>query len=155
MLAAESEGRPSVTPREPEPPPRYPRDKETLLRDLTLVERLKDIREASELRDRLAPRWWEAAVGLVQFAAALGLMASLLQHPTLRGDAFGRLIVFWMTVMILSLVLGFEFLIFRLHTLRRANEIMLRRIEDLTHRVEAEDKAIESLRQPESNGESQ
>ncbi len=83
--------------------PRYPRDKDELLRDLTLVGRLKDIRDQAALRERLAPRWWEALIGILQFAAALGLLASIVQHEYFRSDPYGRLTVFWGVLMILSL----------------------------------------------------
>ncbi len=117
--------------------PRYPRDKDELLRDLTLVGRLKDIRDQAALRERLAPRWWEALIGILQFAAALGLLASIVQHEYFRSDPYGRLTVFWGVLMILSLVMGFEFVIFRMHNLRRANEILVRQIEDLSRRIDA------------------
>ncbi|MCE5230177.1 hypothetical protein LLG95_11335 [bacterium] len=115
--------------------PHYPRDKEALLRDLTLVGRLKDIRDQAMLRERLAPRWWEALLGVVQFAAALGLLASLVQHPVIKADPYGRLAVFWGVLMILSLVMSFEFVIFRMQALRRANEILTRQVADLTGRI--------------------
>jgi hypothetical protein len=130
-----------------EPPPRYPTDKDQLLRDFTVAGRIHDIRETARLKERLAPRWWEAAVGLVQFAAALGLLAALMQHPALWDDParvqtqLSRMIVFWVTLMILSLVLGFEFLIFRLYHLRRAYAIAMRRIEELERRVDKVDPA--------------
>lgn len=117
--------------------PRYPRDKDELLRDLTLVGRLKDIRDQAALRERLAPRWWEALIGILQFAAALGLLASIVQHEYFRSDPYGRLTVFWGVLMILSLVMGFEFVIFRMHNLRRANEILVRQVEDLSRRIDA------------------
>ena len=119
-----------------ESPPRYPRDKDELLRDLTLIGRLKDIRDQAALRDRLAPKWWEALIGIIQFAAALGLLASLIQHPLLREDPYARLVVFWGGLMILALVLGFEFVILCLHNLRRVNDLTTRRLEDAFRRIE-------------------
>lgn len=118
-------------------PPDFPSNKDELLRDFTVANRLKDIRDAENLKDGLAPRWWETMVGVLQFAAALGLLASLVQHPYLREDYLARLIVFWGALMVLALVLGFEFLILKLYSLRRAHEIQLRLIEDLRRRLEA------------------
>jgi len=118
-----------------EPTPRYPRNKDELLRDFTVARKIRDIHDSAKLQDHLAPKWWEAVIGLVQFAAALGLLAAIVQHPALKEDLFGRLIAFWVALMILSLVLGFEFVIFRLHHLRRANVMALRRIEELERRL--------------------
>ncbi|HOR26607.1 MAG TPA: hypothetical protein PLS90_00720 [Candidatus Sumerlaeota bacterium] len=118
-------------------PPPYPRDKEELIRDFTVAGRLRDIRDSVRLRDQLMPRWWEAGVGVLQFGAALGLLASLVQYAGLREDPMGHFIVFWFILTLLSLVLGFEFLILRLHQMRRAHVVALRLIEKLDERIAA------------------
>ena len=128
------------------PPPDYPRDKDELLRDFAVANRLKDIRDAENLKDGLAPRWWETLVGVLQFAAALGLLASLVQHPHLREDAMARLIVFWTVMMVLSLVLGFEFMILKLYSLRRAYEVQLRLIDGLRRHVEELEKQVREVK---------
>ncbi|MCL5270992.1 MAG: hypothetical protein M1457_10700 [bacterium] len=128
---------------EPDEPPRYPRDKETLLRDFTVAGRLADIRKTARLREQLSPKWWEAVVGLVQFAAALGLIAAVILHPAVRHDPYGRLLSFWMTLMILALVMGFEFMIWKLFHLRRAFELQIRRLDDLSRRLDALEKETE------------
>lgn len=120
---------------EPQDKPQYPKDKEELLRELTLADRLKDIRDQERLRERLAPRWWETLLPVVQFAAALGLLASLMQLTSLRSNMFVWLTFFWGALTIVSLVMGFEFVIFRLQAMRRANEILVRQIEELGERV--------------------
>lgn len=128
------------------PPDDFPRDKDELLRDFTVANRLKDIRDAENLKDGLAPRWWETLVGVMQFAAALGLLASLVQHPQLREDTLARLIVFWVVLMILSLVLGFEFMILKLYSLRRAYEVQLRLLDGLRRHVEELEKQVREAR---------
>ena len=123
-----------------DPPPPYPKDKDKLIRDLTVTGRLKDIRDAIDLKQQLAPKWWEAGVGVLQFGAALGLLASLVQYADLKDNPLGRLIVFWAILTILALVLGFEFLILKLHHLRRAHSIALRLIDALDDRIRALEK---------------
>lgn len=115
---------------------RLTRRQRELLRDLDVAGRLKDIRDAEDLRDQLAPKWWETAVGLLQFSATLGFLAALLQHPQLRSDRLTQLLIFFFIVMVLSLVLGFEFLIFKLHHLRRAHTLAQRRIQSLEQRLD-------------------
>ncbi len=119
-----------------DPPPHYPRDKDQLLRELDLADRLKDLQDEAIVRERLAPRWWEAIIAVIQFAAALGLLASLVQHPLTQEDPYGRLIVFWLGLMILALVFGFELVVLRLHYLRRVNQMLLRRLYGLDKRLE-------------------
>jgi hypothetical protein len=127
---------------EEEPRPEYPNNKDELLRDFTVAGRLKEIRDAIQLKDRLAPKWWEAVVGIVQFAAALGLLASIVQDPPLRAAPMGRLLVLWLILLVISLIFGFEFLIFRIHHLRRAFEISLKQIDHLGQRIEALEHAL-------------
>ncbi len=123
-----------------QPPPRFPRDKDELIRDLEVAGRLRDIRNAVDLKQQLAPKWWETGVGVLQFGAALGLLASLVQYANLREDPLGRLIVFWAVLTILALVLGFEFLILKLYHLRRAHAIAMRLIDALEERVQTLEK---------------
>jgi hypothetical protein len=124
----------------------YPRDKDELLRDFTVANKLHDIRNAENLRHLLAPKWWEAVVLLVQFVAAVGLLASIMQHAAVREDPYLRLTAFWGALTLLSLVMGFEFMIFKLYHLRRANEIALRGLQELNKRLEAAEKALHEER---------
>ena len=130
-------------------PPPYPRNKEELIRDFAVAGRLKDIRDEIELKERLAPKWWEAGIGVIQFGAALGLLASLVQYAGLREDPTVKFIVFWFVLTLLTLVLGFEFLILRLHHMRRAHAIALRMINALEERTAALEQQI-SMRDPET-----
>jgi hypothetical protein len=52
----------------PDEPLPFSHDRDELIRDVTLLGRLKDIRDSVQMEDVLAPKWWEAAVGVVQFA---------------------------------------------------------------------------------------
>ena len=119
---------------------RYRRDKERLLRELALARKLREIRGQTQLKEWLAPKWWETLVGVLQFAAALGLLASVIQYPPLHETPLGRLIAFWMVLMILSLVLGFEFLILKLYHLRRTSQVAFEAIEHLEERIKALEK---------------
>lgn len=123
-----------------QPPYPFPSDKDELLRDFTVASKLREIRDSADLRYSLAPKWWETLIGVLQFGAALGLLASLVQHPTLRADPLLRLIVFWGALTLLSLVLGFEFMILKLYHLRRANELALRELEEMDKRMRAVEK---------------
>lgn len=135
-----------------EPEFTFPRDKDELLRDFTVASRLRDIREAVDLRQALAPKWWEALVGILQFAASLGLLAALIQHPQVREDSYLRLIVFWGVLALLSLVLGFEFLILKLYHLRRAHSIHSNSLVDLECRLSELEKR-ERLRMQQDAGD--
>lgn len=115
----------------------FPRDRDELLRDFGVAIRLRDIRESMELKDRLMPKWWEALVGLLMFAATLGFLASVFHQLVMEESPFFRIIVFWMSLMILMFVFAMNLVYFRLHHLRRAYEINLRLVQDVTRRLEA------------------
>lgn len=117
------------------PDPRLSRSTQELLRDLELVGRLRDIRDTERLKQQLAPKWWEGLARLVLFAAALGLLISLVQHPLFESDAYARLILGCFVALVLALTLCIEFIMLRLHLLRRTHQITLRRIIDLHRRL--------------------
>lgn len=132
----------------------YPRDKEQILRDFTVAGRLKDIRDMARLKERLAPKWWEASILVIQFIAALGLLASVLLYPPLSSTMLGRFLIFWLALTVLSLILGFELVILRMHHLRQAFQVSTSMVEDLAKRVnELEAKGGESVKDDEGRGE--
>jgi hypothetical protein len=114
----------------------FPRDPKVLVRDFDAAGRLKDIRDADELKDRLTPRWWEGVLWVLQFMAALGLLGSVMLYSELNKTDPGRIMVFFLALCVLSITLTAEFMLFKLHHLRRANAISVRMIEDLRKRVE-------------------
>jgi hypothetical protein len=123
------------------PEEHFPRDKDILLRDFTVASRLREIRDEANLRYSLAPKWWETLIGVVMFGAAVGLMAALIQHPAVRQDELLTLIAFWGVLALVSLVMSLEFLILKLYHLRRANEVLLKGLQEMDHRVSALEKA--------------
>ena len=127
---------------------RFPRDKDELVRDFDAAGRLKDIRDADLLRDRLAPRWWEGLLWLLQFAAALGLLGSVMLYSEVNKSDPGRIMVFFLALSVLSIVFTAEFMLFKLHHLRRANAISVRMIDDLRKRIEAIESANQAVAPP-------
>jgi len=116
-----------------EPP--FPRDKDELLREVNVRMRLADIRRTTETKSRLAPRWWEAGVIVLLFASALGLLASLAQYVEVREEPLDLWMLFWFGLMIMTIVLTFEFLLVKIYALRRANDLLLRMYTDLHERL--------------------
>lgn len=117
--------------------PRLPRGKDELLREVDLRLRLTDIRKLYETKHRLAPKWWESGILLILFASALGLLASLVQYARSTGTVIDNWLVFWFGLMILTVVFSFEFLLVKIYALRRANELMVRILEDARERLDA------------------
>lgn len=117
--------------------PGLPRGKDELLREVDLRLRLTDIRKLYETKHRLAPKWWESGILLILFASALGLLASLVQYARSTGTVIDNWLVFWFGLMILTVVFSFEFLLVKIYALRRANELMVRILEDARERIDA------------------
>lgn len=126
------------------PPEQFPRDKDELLREVDVRIRLRDIRRAHKLRERLAPKWWETGLIFLLFASALGLLASLFQYADVRDEPLNYWMLFWFGLMILTSVLCFEFLLFKVYNLNRSNEVLLRMIQDVQRRQEKVEKEIEA-----------
>lgn len=110
---------------------RYPRDKDELLREVDVRIRLNDIRRLYESKERLNPKWWEAVVLLLLFASALGLLASMIQYARVTDQPLDEWVIFWFCIMILAVVLAFEFLVAKVFALRRVNALLMRVVEDL------------------------
>lgn len=127
------------------PPERFPRDKDELLREVDARIRSRDVRRLDELRGRLAPKWWETSIVLVLFASALGLLASLVQYSHVREQPLDRFMVFWFCLMVLTTVLSLEFLLVKIYNLRRSNDMLLRRMEDLTRQWRELDGRMEKM----------
>jgi hypothetical protein len=142
MLATEKGERARLVNDPEDPPtPQFPRDKDELLRDFDVASRLRRIRDAITLRQALAPKWWETLIGGLQFGASVGLLFSVVQLPRVRHDPLATLVAFWGALALVSFVMGFEFLIFKIYHLRRANQIALEELEDLDRRLHELEKA--------------
>jgi hypothetical protein len=76
-------------------------------------------------------------VVLLLFAAALGLLASLVQYARSTGSIIDNWMVFWFGLMVLTVVFSFEFLLIKIYALRRANELVVRILEDVRGRQDA------------------
>jgi len=124
----------------------FPRQKDQLLREVDLRLRLGDIRKLYDTKSRLAPKWYEGIILLLLFASSLGLLASLVQYARSTGTVLDNWIIFWFGLMILTVVFSFEFLLVKIYALRRANELMVRIVDDMRSRQDDIDVALAELR---------
>ncbi len=129
---------------------KYPRDKDQLILELDAAMRLRDVNRIMQLKDRLAPRWWEGMAVVMLFISALGLLASLFQYVDLRDEPLNTWMLFWFGLMILTSVFCFQFIIFKLYNLRRANDVLTRMVSDIHSRLEKIAEAAERI--PEQGG---
>jgi hypothetical protein len=123
----------------------FPRQKDQLLREIDLRMRLGDIRKVYETKSRLAPKWWEGVILLVLFSSALGLLASLVQYARSTGTVIDNWIIFWFGLMVLTVVFSFEFLLVKIYALRRANELVVKILEEMRGRQDTIDSRIEEM----------
>lgn len=137
------------------PGDRLPRDKDELLREVDVRMRIGDIRRMHEMRERLAPRWWEPALIVILFAAALGLLASLMVFTKFHDDPSNKWLLFWLGLLILTSVMCFQVILIRIYQFRRANDLLTRMAEDHARRLDAmenrhskEDKKAEAEAAP-------
>jgi hypothetical protein len=118
-------------------PKPFPGDADKLLREVSAITKIRDIKEYYQLKDRLEVKWWESAILFVLFAGGLGFVFTLLYLvPTRNTHIFFRLLAFWATLLILALIATLEFLISKIRALRRLHEIHTHLIEQLQHEAE-------------------
>lgn len=128
----------------------FPRQKDELLREVDLRMRLGDIRKVYETKSRLAPKWYEGIILLLLFASALGLLASLVQYARSTGTVLDNWIIFWFGMMVLTVVFSFEFLLVKIYALRRANELLVRVVDDIRTRQDEIETQLKDLLQARS-----
>lgn len=116
---------------------RFPRDKDQLLKEVDLRMRLGDISRMHELQERLAPRWWEPMLVVVLFVSALGLLASLTYFTKVQDDPVNKWILFWIGLMVLTMVMSFQVILMRIYNFRRANDLLARMAEEHGKRLAA------------------
>lgn len=122
-----------------------PRDKDELLREFDVRLRLSDIRRSQQVKNRLAPKWWETTVVMMLFISALGLLASVFEYFRLRDRPVNLWMLFWLALFVLTVLFSFEFLVMKISNLRRANELMLRLLEDQQKQHEVLAKKVENI----------
>ncbi len=123
----------------------FPRDKDQLLREVDVRIRLGDIRRLYQLREALAPRWWEPTLVVILFASALGLLASLFQYSELRNEPINKWMLFWLGLMILTTVLCLQIILIRIYNFRRANDVLIHMVEDLRKQVGALEERVDGV----------
>lgn len=126
--------------------PRFPRDKDQLLREVDMAMRLGEIRRSHRLKERLAPGWFEPVLTATMFVSALGLLASMFQYSAVRDEPLNRWMLMWFTVMILSLVMCFQILLYRVYHFRRANDLLMDATDRMRARLEEVEREIAALR---------
>jgi hypothetical protein len=148
----------------------YPRDKETLLREMDARMRLSDIKRLHALHHRMAPSWWEPVFVILLFAAALGLLASLHQYVAARDRLVERLtdpqnaeidkwilfselqnrplnkwMLFWFGLTILMTIMCFQIILFRIYNFRRMSDVLMRSVEDARNRMDRLEAQVEEV----------
>lgn len=128
------------------------RDRDQLLRDLAALERLKEIQDIERVESDLAPRWWEALLGLLQFIAALGVLGSLLHLGRMGVDRTWWPLLFFAALFVLSVVLISEVLLLRNMHLRKALRWSLAITRKLAQHIEvAKDKSEAEKTKPDDD----
>lgn len=124
---------------------RPPRNKEDLLREVDVRMRLGEIKKMYDMKDRLNPKWWESLTMILMFVSTLGLLLSLYLFKDMEQDPPRAWILFWLSMLILSIVFSFEFLLFKVYALRRANDLLVRLADDMQGRHDRAEKRMDAI----------
>lgn len=124
---------------------RPPRNKEDLLREVDVRMRIGEIKKMYEMKDRLNPKWWESITMILLFVSTLGLLLSLYLFEDVAHGPPRVWLLFWFSMMVLSVVFSFEFLLFKVYALRRANDLLVRLADDLQQRQDGVEERMNAI----------
>jgi hypothetical protein len=116
---------------------RFPRDRETLLRELDAAIKIRDIERVQRWRDRVELKWYEAGIVLLLFISGLGFVITIFKLIPHNNAQLFWFVFFWFLLFTITLVAAVEFLLAKIHALRQLynlNTLMLERVEkQLSH----------------------
>lgn len=136
----------------------YPKDPETLLRDVSVAIKLKDIKRDQILQERMSRTWWERTVLIVLFIATVGFLVTLATIHLSGQENIPEIVnyILYMTfgVMIISLIALLEILLERVSVLRQSHEIHVQHLKDLHKSVKTLSAQLEALNKDEPEDDS-
>ncbi|MCX7765745.1 MAG: hypothetical protein N2246_03450 [Candidatus Sumerlaeia bacterium] len=113
-------------------PKPYPRDPESISREVQATLKIKDIQNYYRLKERLATKWWEFLVMTLLFVAGLGfIVTTLYLLPPKNLQIYFRFLMFWAVMLVLALIGTLEILITKIRTLHQLMNYQQRLITDL------------------------
>lgn len=95
-----------------------------LLREVSAVTRLRDIREWADLKEAIAPHWWESVLRAMLFISGLGMMATVFELAPQDPPLLHGFIVTWAALYVITGIACVEFLMAKFRALRRMTELL-------------------------------
>jgi hypothetical protein len=125
--------------------PHPPRDRETLVRDVSVSLQLKDIKRDQELKEQAAARWWERGVVTLLFLSTVGFLTTLIAinfAPVEKTPLIFKYVLYiTFGVMMVSLIGLLEILLAKLAALRRLYTLLRGEVGALQRRLQEQEKA--------------
>ena len=116
-------------------PPRLPRDRESLTREIDAVIKITDIRHAHRHREAVEPKWWEPGLVRALFVSGLGFLITAYRLIPDTSPALFWFFYGWTVAFVVTLITVLEHLLTKLAALRRLHLIQERRIDELERRA--------------------
>ena len=96
----------------------YPRDADSISREVSATLKVKDITQYYRLRDRLQFKWWEFFVMALLFVAGLGFVVTMLYLlPSHNLQLYLRFLAFWTVILVFAVIASLEILIAKVKAL--------------------------------------
>lgn len=117
-------------------PKPYPRDPDSISREVQATIKIKDIQNYYRLNERLATKWWEFLIMTLLFVAGLGfIVTTLYLLPPKNLQIYFRFLMFWAVILVLALIGTLEILITKIRTLQQLITYQQRLITELQNQL--------------------
>lgn len=127
---------------------KLPRDPDQLVRELDATMKIRDIEKLQRYRETVELKWYESGIVLLLFVSGLGFTITIFKLIPQTNAALFWFVFFWFLLFTITLVAAVEFLLAKIHALRRLYEMntqILDRIEKrLSHMREQETNHTEA-----------
>lgn len=108
---------------------RHTRDAEKLLREVDAAIKIQEIKRTQDYRYQVEPKWWESGIVMLLFISSLGFILTIFKLLPSGNRPLFWFVFFWFVLFTLTLVATVEFLLVKIHALRRLLELHRRTLE--------------------------
>ncbi len=114
----------------------YPRDPESLSKELSATFKVKDITEYYRLKDRLQFRWWDFFFLALLFIGGLGfIVTAIYLLPPKNFELYMRFLAFWAIMLAFAVIALLEILVAKMKALHRMVSYHARFIEGMQRQL--------------------
>jgi hypothetical protein len=114
---------------------KLPRDPKAFVREFDATMKIRDIEKLQRYRETVELKWYESAIVLLLFISGLGFTITIFKLIPQSNAALFWFVFFWFLLFTITLVAAVEFLLAKIHALRRLYELNTQMLDRLERRL--------------------